>query len=133
MSLAKQHLGQGFDSPHLHQMSHKIYALGTLKIQEVSKDDYSIKGDHLCTLYAKFEDAEKAILENKGDIFENYYNYALIEETWVIDHSVPTDTKDWFPPKEWWYKATWDDEGEIKIEKCEKPESLDRIVYFWTG
>ena len=116
-------------------MSHKVYATGVLKIQEVSKEDYSIKSDHLCVLYGRFEDAEKAILENKGDMFEHYYNYALIEETWVIDHSVPSDgTKEnWFPPQEWWYKASYDEEGECHVEKCDKPESLDRVVYFWTG
>ena len=115
-------------------MSHKVYAVGTLQIREVNKEDYSIKSDHLCALYARFEDAEKAVLENRGDIFENYYNYALIEETWVIDHSVPNEeAKNWFPPKEWWYKASWDDEGEITIEKTTKPESLDRVVFFWTG
>ena len=115
-------------------MSFKVYALGVLKIQEINKEDYSIKSDHLCSLYARFEDAEKAVLESKGDMFENYYNYALIEETWVIDHSVPFDkNENWFPPKEFWYKATFDEENEIHVEKCDKPDSLDRVVYFWTG
>lgn len=117
----------------------KIYALGCLQLDTLSKAAYPIKSERLWHLYAKFEDAEKCVLENRGDIFECNYNYALIEEIWVIDHSetlTEEEKKNWFPPKEWWYFADYNhghEEYEPVIKQVDKPKCLEKIVYFWVG
>lgn len=59
-------------------------------------------------MYARFEQAERTILENRGDFFEYYYNYALIEETYVIDsQDPPKEGEHIFPPREWWFFADY--------------------------
>ncbi len=113
-----------------------------MQIDTSEKAHRTIKSDHLAGLYAHFEEAERAILENRGDFFEYYYNYALIEETYVIDHQDPPGPGELpFPPKEWWYHADYSVNqpdpktgwSEPVISPCEKPKVLDRIVYFWVG
>lgn len=120
----------------------KVYALGVMKIEESPRFHNTIKDSRLWSLYAKFEDAEEAVLKNYGDIFEYYYNYALIEEVWVHDPSdMPTEeeSKKLFLPQEWWYKAEHFvedpafDNSIISVSKTEKPASLEKIVFFWVG
>lgn len=58
--------------------------------------------------FANFEDAEACVLGNKGDIFESYYNVALIEEHYVIDPIDPPPPEfDWLVAKQWWYKVDY--------------------------
>lgn len=50
--------------------------------------------------YSRFEDAERAVLENHTDIFEhNYYDFACIEE---MPEGVCSSAS-----QAWWYKATY--------------------------
>jgi len=116
----------------------KVYALGVMLLDEKG----GIKQSRLWSLYLNFEDAERAVLSNTGDIFEYYYNYALIEEIWVVnseDNPTKEEVKELFPPKEWWYKATFygDEVNEPpfnpKVEKTNKPQSLERVAFFWIG
>jgi hypothetical protein len=101
---------------------------------------YPIKSERLWALYARLEDAEQAVLENRGDLFEYSYNYALIEEIFVIDpDDKPSKEESYFPPKEWWYEAkynrdpTQDADPDPIISKVEKPSCLEKTVYFWAG
>lgn len=126
----------------------KVFAVGAMQIDEAPNSKRNIVSDRLWSLYLKFEDAEKAVLENRGDLFEYTYNYALIEEIRVLDPSTPPSKEerdDWFPPKEYWYKATYRRHDEVRtigqddpihdpiVVKVDKPACLDKIVYFWVG
>lgn len=120
----------------------KVYAVGVLQIDLSENARRIIKEDRLWHLFAKFEDAEEAVLKNSGDIFEYYYNFALIEETYVIDPTDPPKPGEFGGfPKEWWYHADYTvnppDEKtgwrEPFIQAVEKPKCLDKTVYFWVG
>jgi len=120
----------------------KVYAVGVLQLDASPNARHLFKARHLAGLYAHFEEAEQAILENRGDFFEYYYNYALIEETYVIDsQDQPGPGEIPWPPREWWYfadytintpdkKTGW---SEPVISKCEKPSVVHNVVHFWSG
>lgn len=121
----------------------KVFAVGVMQLDTVPGARRNIISSRLWSLYLKFEDAEKAVLENRGDLFEYTYNYALIEEIRVLDPSTPAtqeEKENWFPPKEYWYHAEFRPFGESNedmrdpiVVKVEKPTCLDKIVYFWVG
>ena len=81
----------------------KIYAVGVLNLD--LSNNYEVIDKRLWGLYLKFEDAEKAVLENHEDFFEEgTFNYALIEDHYVVQHSnFNSSTLDIF--NQWWYKA----------------------------
>lgn len=114
----------------------KVYAVGCLQI-DTNPGRQTIKQDRLWHLFAKFEDAEKAVLSNSGDMFERYYNYAVIEETYVIDPSSKDEA--FYVPKEWWYAADYtksdsqDNWHDVEVSACEKPKCLENTVCFWVG
>lgn len=117
----------------------KVYALGVMQIDTSPNANRTIKSDHLAGLYAHFEEAERAVLENRGDMFEYYYNYALIEETYVIDPiDPPKEGEHLDTPREWWYfadhsKSSEDNDFNPEISACQKPKCLENLVYFWIG
>jgi len=112
----------------------KVYAVGVMRIDLT--ETYPLgKSQRLWHFFAHFEDAEKCVLENWGDMFENYYNVALIEEHFVYD---PQDIADSLVVgKQWWYQATYEeyerDADRIYISKIEPPASLQGIINFWAG
>lgn len=115
----------------------KVYAVGCLQIDTNPEAKQTIKQRRLWHLFANFEDAEKAVLENGGDMFERYYNFACIEETYVID---PTSKEEaFYVPKEWWYFADYSKSNDQEnwydtvVTACDKPKCLDRVVCFWVG
>jgi hypothetical protein len=77
--------------------------------------------------FAKFTDAEKAVLENHTDLFEmHYYTHAVIEE---------------YPPgllaiakTERWYKASYSRKrhGPL-VAPVKKPRQLKRVINFGIG
>lgn len=88
-------------------------------------------GDRTWGWYETFEEAEEAILNNYGDLFECSYNYACIEE-------VPPGVMVVAKVKQW-YKATFD-ETKMEIEhhypeitKCEPPPYACSTVNFSMG
>lgn len=85
-------------------------------------------------IYKHFKDAEEAILNNYTDIFEHFYNYAVIEEIPVIDFS-NTKQNYFYTINEWWYEATYDpnDYEKIEIKKIQKPEHLKQFVAWFIG
>lgn len=113
----------------------KIYAMGVLQMR-----DGSCKNDRLWALYKTFEDAERAVLTNEGDIFECYYNYAMIEEYELI---TPKNQSEYIGPrynsfqKQWWYATKYLNENiETEyyplVEKCESP-FLPNTIHTWIG
>jgi len=117
----------------------KVYAVGCLQIDETPNAKRTIKEDQLWHLFAKFEDAEECVLGNSGDLFECNFNYALIEETYVINPSDPPKEDELLTmPREWWYfadhsKGNEENLFEPEISACEKPKCLKNCVYFWIG
>lgn len=115
----------------------KVYAVGCLQIDTNPEAKQTIKQQRLWHLFANFADAEKAVLENGGDMFERSYNYALIEEVYVIDPASKDEA--FYVPKEWWYSASFETNNDQEgwpvtvVTKCEKPAPLDRVVCFWIG
>ena len=76
-----------------------------------------------------FEEAEKAILNNTGDLFECYYQYAVIENT---PPGVPT----WGYGRSkvmGWYRATYNGAGSIEIVSCPCPKSMENTSGFAMG
>lgn len=77
--------------------------------------------------YTKFEDAEKAVLENHTDIFEDgYYEHAVIEE---IPEGVCATAKE-----VWFYEAVYKDEPrefgksyDPVIRRVDRPEWAEGI------
>lgn len=117
----------------------KVYAVGCLELDTAENARRVILQDRLWFLFAKFEEAEKCILENHSDIFEYSYNYALIEEILVIDDSIPyvEGESAEFPPREWWYHADFsvitEEVLNPLVTKVEKPKCLDRTCCFWAS
>lgn len=108
----------------------KIYAVGCLKIKEGE-----IQSSRLWWLFSSFERAEDSILSNDFDIFEHYYNYALIEEVQVVDLYSEEEKNDASPlhHKEFWYRGTYDkvDVNTVHVESTEKPEFLSGTCNFF--
>lgn len=121
----------------------KVYAIGTMLIDLSEKSVNRIKASRLWTLYHDFDEAEKVVMENAGDIFEYYYNVALIEEIGVIDKNDPPQPGEehlWGPPRQWWYRAEYNSSGEDGdrgrepyVNKMDVPENLKNVCYFWVG
>lgn len=109
----------------------KVYASGVMYIDHANP--WSNRSSRLWTLYAKFEDAERSIMENGGDLFENYYNYALIEEHFLIDPSA--SPSGFYGIPQWWYHADYShgDKYHPHITKIEAPEWAKNVCNFWVG
>lgn len=114
----------------------KVYAAGAMLVNFERPEQGFVINQRLWTLFAKFEDAEKAILQNHGDFFECDYNAALIEEHYVIDYSKPPKKGEeihWIP-RQWWYKAIRTDfRRDPIVTKIETPECVNRTCNFWVG
>jgi hypothetical protein len=76
--------------------------------------------------FSEFDDAETAVLENEGDIYEcGYYDVALIE---CYSEGVLSDI-----PEETWYNARYDSNSDYTVTRREKPAHLEGLVYFAMG
>jgi hypothetical protein len=116
----------------------KVYAVGVIQADLSENPRRFIKDQRLWFLYSKFEDAEKCVLENHSDIFEYYYNFAVIEEVYVIDPSSPRKKDEGnYVPKQWWYKADFSAgrEGDHHpvITSVEQPKCMENICCIWIG
>jgi hypothetical protein len=122
----------------------KVYALGVMQIEydhrskEGEQPSFFSKDSRLWSLYATFEEAEEAMMNNSGDLFEFSYNLGLIEEVYVVG------TKDDSPSRiceeRWWYLAEYTPDPTApfgktgpKISKIDCPEFFQRTVNFWVG
>ena len=117
----------------------KVYAVGCLHIDLAPNTRRIIREDRLWHLFARFEDAEECVLKNRGDLFECTFNFALIEETYVIDPTdPPKEGEQLETPREWWYfadhsKSSEENDYNPEVSACEKPKPLEKTVYFWIG
>lgn len=113
----------------------KIYAMGVLQMR-----NGSCKNERLWALYKTFEDAQRAVLSNEGDIFECYYNYAMIEEIELIESK---SSNEYIGPqynsfqKQWWYTTKYLEDNipfeyYCLVEKIESPFPSNTI-YTWVG
>jgi hypothetical protein len=76
--------------------------------------------------FLDFGDAEQAVLQNAGDMFEcGYYQKAVIEE--VTEGSLAMSKN------EWWYEASYDEKFGTTVRKIEKPHDYKNIVHFAMG
>jgi hypothetical protein len=109
-----------------------IYAVGTLKADLTPGAKNFIIDQRLWFLSSSFELAQKSVLENEGDIFESYYNLALIEEVSVQGvTSLP-----FIVSPQWWYKASFDvvtPLDPISIVSIPKPQCVENVYSFWVG
>ena len=124
------------------QRMYKVYVVGVMQLDLTETKRFPAeRKTRLWHFFARFEDAEKCVLYNQNDIFESYYNIALIEEHYVYD---PEDKPDvdftsWLSAKQWWYKADHrlDEEGryigKVAVTKIEPPQIFRNIVNFWAG
>ena len=82
-----------------------------------------IEEDRRCVGYFKsFEEAERIVLNNIGDIEETIYNYCVIENIPEGIYQYDQNAK--------WYK--FDDLVEM-YKPCEPPEELHNVVGFGIG
>lgn len=112
-----------------------IYAVGVLQLKEQTIRGPLIADQRLWHLFASLEEAQECVLQNQGDLFEYYYNYALIEEVYVFDKTDHYRESSGLP-QEWWYHADFSKMDENKnptITAVEKPAVLEKMVYFWVG
>jgi hypothetical protein len=122
----------------------KVYAVGVMQV-DLTDDPAKFpirKAERLWFFYANFEDAEKCVLENQTDIFEYYYNIALIEEHYVHDPKDPASPDaDIVCAKQWWYLATYKEEDADELEVAsnptitaiDQPKGFEHVVNFWAG
>jgi len=83
--------------------------------------------------FINFEDAEKCIKENWGDIYEyGYYNHAVIES--VPEGICPKATEKWYSAKfnKNWYQPNYEKDF-YEIEEIDKPHFLKQIIGFSIG
>lgn len=118
-----------------------VYALGVLQVNQSADSSISsfIKEQRLWYIFKNFEDAEKCVLENQSDIFEGYYNMALIEEVYLHDYSpapsLSSNDGVW-TRNQWWYQADYLSEYPERdpiITKIDKPKILENTTRFWVG
>lgn len=120
----------------------KVYVVGVMQV-DLSNETFSAKkAERLWHLFARFEDAQKCVLENHTDIFEYYYNIALIEEHYVYDpDDPPPPLHDIMCAKQWWYRAEYTTDYESNsmnpmnpvVKEAEQPKCFHGIVNFWVG
>jgi len=120
----------------------KVYTVGVMQV-DLSDDPNKFpirKAERLWFFYTRFEDAEKCVLENQTDIFEYYYNIALIEEHYVRDPAdPPLPGTDILCAKQWWYLATYKEDDELDsgpnptVTAIDQPVGFKNIVNFWAG
>lgn len=108
----------------------KIYAVGVMQV-DLSTGRITTK--RLWYFFQSFQDAEKCVLENHSDIFEYYYNIALIEEHTLISPGDPEAIVETYA--QWWYQATYYDHesGDLRIEQIEAPVAFSQICCVWAG
>jgi hypothetical protein len=115
----------------------KVYAVGVFQLDTSENARRPKKSERLWHLFANLEEAQEAVLKNRGDLFEYYYNYALIEEVYVIDKNDQPKAGEFAGfPREWWYFADFsqmDEDKNPKITEVSKPECFAQVVYFWVG
>lgn len=110
----------------------KIYGVGCFQLD--LKDEYKpIKAQYIQGLYTSFEEAEKAVLTNYGDMVEYYYNMIIIEDMHLHGEGDDPYTR----RQTHWYKAEFTKPvvhgHEPVITKTEQPEIFRHCYHFLGG
>jgi len=105
-----------------------IYAMGVMQLDFELRNP--IRSTRLWELYRRFDDAEETVLLNRGDIFEYYYNYALIEEVAVV----PSRGKYTIPKQQWYYADYYTkDKFSVVVSKVDVPKQFKNTFCWWVG
>lgn len=107
----------------------KVYAVGCLEIDFSEKAKKLFLDQRLWYLFSDFISAEKFILKNNLNIFENNFNFAVIEEIELVGESSFCLEV----PKQWWYSPTRQYQEVISVEATEAPPCVKNISYIWVG
>lgn len=100
-----------------------IYTVTTLRIVTDTSTDVQYLDDSRCVGYFKtFEEAEKVLNMNLGDIYEYYYNYAVIEK--MTDGLYPRDLD---------FKCYKFNPKKNGFFSCTRPTALDNTCSFGIG
>jgi len=83
-------------------------------------------GSYTVGWFHSFEEAEEFVMTNIGDIFEYYYNYAVIES--VKSGHARCEKLAWYTPH-----YAEDGTGLTHVEKIEEPEVFKNLVNFGMG
>lgn len=105
----------------------KVYAVGTLKCNTNPTATRFVEESRLWYLMSSLQNAEQTILHNDGDLFEDYFNFGLIEEVILADTQ---RNAGYIVPNQYWFYR--DPTTEI-ITAVEKPKVIENIVCFWVG
>lgn len=110
----------------------KIYVIWVVQLNEEGLNINRHTIQRTWGWFSKFEDAEDIVLNNKGDIFEFYYNYACIEE---VEEGLYTSHK-----VIGWYQANYIDSDKNvfkmeleNVEKVEAPKYANGMANFSMG
>ncbi len=112
----------------------KIYGVGCMQL-DLESEYKPIQNKYLQGLYTSFEEAEKAVLNNAGDMIEYYYNMIIIEDMYLCGEG---DDK-YERRQTHWYKVEFI--GPVKgpfgpepvITKIETPAICKSICHFLDG
>lgn len=102
----------------------KIYTVTVLKESKEPGINYS--GIRTWGWFSDFATAEKAVINNSTDIFEdNSYNIAVIEEVGegIIDICLTR----------WWYGADYGEDYHPTVSKIDEPEWSKGLINFSMG
>lgn len=109
------------------------------RTKEGDQPSFFSKEDRLWCLYSTFEQAEEAMLNNHGDLFEFSYNLGLIEEVYVIG-SGDDASLTYQGEKRWWYHAEYAKNDQAPfgmdgpvIKKIDCPQFFENTCNFWVG
>lgn len=96
----------------------------------IADPDGATKGSRRCWGFElSFDEAERKVLGNVSDLFEFYYNWAVIERMPV---GVPTWGSEGYKIMGW-YEADYTTRGMPVIRKCEVPDHLKGMTNFAFG
>ena len=104
-----------------------IYTVTVMREADIKDPRSFPKTSRVWGFEMSLEEADRVVLSNQSDLFEFYYQYAVIEE-------VPAGVPAWGdgPLRTWWYKGTYRD-GRCYPEKCECPEVYQGQMNFSMG
>ena len=102
-----------------------IYTITTF---EKFDEKYGYPSNSRCVGYYKtFEDADKIVRKNCGDIFEWFYNYVVIEKVEVGLYPVCMER--------WFYSVNYENEyyKNATFKPIDEPKSVKHIINFAIG
>lgn len=112
----------------------KIYGVGCFKL-DLNNKLKPISSEYLQGLYTSFEEAEKAVLTNRGDMVEYYYNMIIIEDMYLQGEGYDEYKR----RQTHWYKVEFIGAAigpfgkEPIITKSEQPEIFKSCCHFLGG